>query len=63
MSCKNLNDRYINKKMQGYFRKQLEKDNNIEMEKSNSRSINKNMTSHFGGYYLAIHEQELPKSI
>ena len=25
MSCKNLNDRYINKKMHGYFGKQLEK--------------------------------------
>ena len=49
--------------MQGYFRKQLEKENNIDMEKSNSRSINKNMASHFGGYYSAIHDQELPKSI
>ena len=55
MSHRNLNDRYINKKMHGYFRKQLEKDNNINKEKSNSRSINKNMMSHFKGYYLAIH--------
>ena len=47
LSCKNLNERYINKKMHGYFRKQLEKDNNTDMEKSNSRSINKKMASHF----------------
>ena len=46
--------------MHEYFRNQLEKDNNINVEKSNSRSINKNMTSHFEGYYLAIHDQELP---
>ena len=54
MSRKNLNERYINKKIHGYFRKQLEKDNNIDIEKSNSRSVNKNMTSHFEGYYSAI---------
>ena len=46
--------------MHGYFRKQLEKDNNIDTEKSNSRSINKNMMTHFEGYYSAIHDQELP---
>ena len=34
--------------------------NNIDMEKSYSRSINKNMTSHFEGYYSAIQDQELP---
>ena len=39
MSRRNLNDRYINNKMYGYFRKQLEKGNNIAMEKSNSRLI------------------------
>ena len=59
MSRKNLNERYINKKMHGYFRKQLEKDNNIDREKSNSRPIDKNMTSHFEGYNLAKHAQEL----
>ena len=46
--------------MQGCFRKQLEKDNNIDMEKSNSRAVNTNMTSHFEVYYSAIHDQELP---
>ena len=46
--------------MQGYFRKKIEKDNRIDMEKSNSRSINKNMKSHFEGYYSDIHDQELP---
>ena len=46
--------------MHRYFRKQLEKDNNIDREKSNLRSIDKNMTSHFEGYYLAINDQELP---
>ena len=56
----NLNERYINKKMHGYFRKQLENDNNSDMEKSNSRSYNKNMTSHFEGYYSVIDDQELP---
>ena len=30
------------------------------MEKINSRSINKDMMSHFEGYYLAIRDQELP---
>ena len=60
MSGRNLNDGYINKKMHGYFRKQLEKDNNINKEKSNLRSINKNMMSHFEGSYLAINNQELP---
>ena len=60
MSHKNLNERYINRKIHRYFRKQLEKDNNIDMEKSNSRSINKNMKSHFEDYYSAIHNQELP---
>ena len=59
LSHKNLNDRYISKKMHGYFRKQLEKDNNIDMEKSNSRSVNKNMASHFEVYYPAIHDLEL----
>ena len=39
MSRKKLNERYNNKKMHVYFRKQLERDNNIDMEKSNSRSI------------------------
>ena len=46
--------------MHEYFRKELEKDNNVNMEKSNSRSINKNMTSHFESYYSAIHDQEQP---
>ena len=59
LSRKNLNERYINKKMHGYFRKQLEKDDNNDMGKSNSRSITKNVTSHFEGYYSAIHDQEL----
>ena len=58
MSCKNLNDRYINKKMHGYFGKQLEKDNNIDTGKSNSRTTIKNI-AHFEGQYLAIHNQEL----
>ena len=30
------------------------------MEKRNYRSINKNMKSHFEGYYSDIHDQELP---
>ena len=30
------------------------------MEKSNSGSINKNMTSHFDGYYSAMHDPEQP---
>ena len=30
------------------------------MEKRNSRSNKKNMTSHSEPYYLAIHNQELP---
>ena len=30
--------------MHWYFRKQIEKDNNIDTEKSNSRSINKNVS-------------------
>ena len=55
MSCKNLNEKYINKKIHGYFRRQLMKDNNIDMEKSNLRSIN-----NIEGYYPAIHNQELP---
>ena len=43
MNVKNLNDRYINKKMHGYYRKQLEKDN-IDMENRKSASINKNIS-------------------
>lgn len=58
MSRKSLNETYINKKMHGYFRKQLERDNNTDMAKGNSRSINKNMTLHFEAYYSAIHDQE-----
>ena len=60
MSRKKLNQRYIKNKMDGHFRKKLEKDNIIDMGKSNSRSTNKNMTSHFEGYYSAMHDQELP---
>ena len=44
MSRKNLNDRYINKKMDRCYRKQLEKYNNIDMEKSKSTSINKDIS-------------------
>ena len=44
MNRKNLNDRYINKKMHGYYRKQLEKDNNIDMENRKSTSINKKIS-------------------
>ena len=61
MSRKNHNERYINKKIRGYFRKWLEKDNNINMEKSNLSSVNKNMTSHYEDYYSALHDQELAK--
>ena len=59
MNRRNLNDRYLNKKMHSYFRNKLEKDDNIDMEKSNSRSVNKNMTFHVEGYYSTIHDQEL----
>ena len=55
MSSKNLNERYINKKMHGYFRKQLEK-----TIISTWRSINKNMASHFEGYFSVIHDQKVP---
>ena len=43
MNRKNLNDRYINKKMHGHYKKQLEKDN-IDMENRKSASINKNIS-------------------
>ena len=38
----------------------LEQDNNIDMEKTNLGSINKNMTSHYEDYYSALHNEELP---
>ena len=59
MSRKTLNGRYINKKTHEYLRKQVKKDNNIDIEKSNSRAVNKNMTTNFAGYYLAIHDEDL----
>ena len=60
MSRKTLNGRYINKKTHEYLRKQLEKDNNIDMEKSNPRSVNKNMTTNFASYYSAMRNEDLP---
>ena len=59
MSRKNLNERYINKKMHEYFSKQLEKDNSIDREKSNSRSVDKNITSHFEGYLRVKYIREI----
>ena len=60
MSRKTLNGRYMNKKTHEYLRKQFEKDNNIDIEKRNSRSVNKNMTTDFAGYYFAMHNEDLP---
>ena len=49
--------------MNAFFGKQLEKDININTNKSKIRTVNKDMTSHFEGLLTAIYYQKQPKII
>ena len=55
-----LTSNYINKKMHGYFFKKMMSDQNIDINLSKTRAVNKTVSSHFEGYLNAIHDQEIP---
>ena len=57
---KDLEKRYTEKVMHGYFKRKLENNEIIDLKSSLSQSIDKKMTSHFEGYLSAIHDQEIP---
>ena len=47
--------------MHGFFGEQLQKDTNINTNKNETKTINKDTTLHFEGLLIALHCQELSK--
>jgi hypothetical protein len=60
LKMKEHEQRYVNKKMHGYFYRKLTSDQNVDLKLSHRRTTASSMTSQFEGYITAIHDQEIP---
>ena len=58
--AKEYEQRYINKKMHGYYYRKLQQNDNIDISVSQQRFHTKQITSQFEGYLGAIQDQEMP---